>query len=299
MLSGAVFNCGRVAWPPFELSAWRETCDTLHMYAQIVGKLRLALAPAEPEWAHCALYVSPRGLSTGPVPYRDRSFQIDFDFIKHKLEIAVSDGQHRTIPLEPRSVAAFYEKLMELLRAMDITVTIWPMPVEIADPIRFSEDTKHGSYDPEHASRFSHVLTLIDAALQEHRAPFRKRHTRVQFFFGTFDLAYARFSGRTATPPHDDVITRNAMDAEEICVGFWPGDGRFPEAAFWCYAFPKPEGAENRTVRPNAAFWNGEMGEFMLRYEDVRTAESPRDALHEFFTSTYEVFSELAKWDDV
>jgi hypothetical protein len=285
------------AWPALPLAGWRDTCDTLHMYAQIVGKIRLALSPPEPEWAQVALYVTPRGLTTGPIPFRERSFQIDFDFVDHRLDVVVSDGQTRSIPLIPRSVSAFYRWLMQVLRELKIEVVIWPMPVEVADPIRFDEDVKHAAYDPTYAARFARVLVQADAALKEHRAPFRLRHTQVQFFFGTFDLAYARFSGRPATSPQNDVIMRTAMDAEEICVGFWPGDDRFPEPAFWCYAFPKPAGAEELAVRPSAAFWSETMGEFVIRYDDVRNATSPRDALREFFASTFEGFSRLAKWE--
>ncbi|MEO6835944.1 MAG: DUF5996 family protein [Candidatus Tumulicola sp.] len=284
------------AWPALPLAGWRETCDTLHMHAQIVGKIRLALAPDEPQWAHVALYVTPLGLTSGPIPFKERSFQIDFDFVDHRVDIVVSDGQTRSIALVPRSVSEFYRLMMGALRELDLEVRIWPMPVEVSDPIRFDLDVTHASYDPEWAGRFHQVLVHVDAALREHRAPFRLRHTLVQFFFGTFDLAYARFSGRPATPSHDDVITKNAMDAEEICVGFWPGDDRFPEPAFWCYAFPKPPGSEDLSVRPRAAFWSDSMGEFVIRYEDVRTADSPRDALREFFTSTFEGFSRLAKW---
>ncbi|MEO6913947.1 MAG: DUF5996 family protein [Candidatus Baltobacteraceae bacterium] len=286
------------AWPALPLTAWRETCDTLHMYSQIVGKIRLALAPAEPEWAQVAMYVTPRGLTTGPVPFRERSFQIDFDFVGHKLDIAASDGQIQSIALLPRSVAEFYRLLMAALRAMQIEVRLWTMPVEVSNPIRFTQDTTHASYEPESVNRFGRILVQADAAIKEHRAPFRHRHTQVQFFFGTFDLAYARFSGRPASAPGNDIITKNAMDAEEICVGFWPGDDRFPEPAFWCYAFPKLLGSEQIAVRPSSAFWSAQMGEFVLRYEDVRNSESPRDALRDFFTSTFEGYSTLAKWDE-
>ena len=286
------------AWPALPLAAWRATCDTIHMYSQIVGKIRLALAPAEPEWAHAALYVSPLGLTTGSIPFESRSFQIDFDFVGHSVDIVASDGRSHSIPLVPRSVAAFYRELMSALGALDIDVKIWTMPVEVANPIRFTDDETHASYDPKAAKEFARVLTLVDVALAEHRAPYRKRHSRVQFFFGTFDLAYARFSGRPATPPNDGIIMKNAMDAEEICVGFWPGDDRFPEPGFWCYAYPKPPGAEKLAVEPPAAFWSDTMGEFMLRYEDVRKADSPPDALRAFFTSTFDGLSKLANWDE-
>jgi len=288
----------KAAWPALPLAAWRATCDTLHMYAQIVGKIRLALAPAEPEWAHVALYVSPLGLTTGAIPYEGRSFQIDFDFVGHSVDIVASDGRSHSIPLVPRSVATFYRELTGALTALDIDVQIWPMPVEVPNPIRFTDDETHASYDPEAARTFASVLVAVNAALEEHRAPFRKRHSRVQFFFGTFDLAYARFSGRPATPPEQSVIMRNAMDAEEICVGFWPGDDRFPEPGFWCYAYPKPPGAEELVVEPAAAFWSHEMGEFMLRYEDVRKSDDPHAALRAFFSSTFAGLSALAKWDE-
>lgn len=290
---------GESEWPELPLEPWRATCDTLHMYAQVVGKIRLALSPPEPEWAHVAMYVTPRGLTTGPIPSGDRTFQVDFDFVEHRLEIAVSDGQSATIQLVARSVRDFYRSFMETLRGMDIAVHVWPMPVEVPDPIRFDRDDSHASYDPDAVRRFSRALVHVDAALREHRAPFRRRHTPVQFFFGSFDLAYARFSGRPATPPSGDTITAAAMDAEEICAGFWPGDDRFPEPAFWCYAYPKPQGAERLTVRPSAAFWSDALGEFVLRYEDVRSAGSPRAALRDFLESTFEGFARLAKWGDV
>jgi Family of unknown function (DUF5996) len=287
------------SWPALPLQDWRETCDTIHMFAQVVGKIRLRLAPAEPEWAHVAMYVTPRGLTTGPIPFGLRSFQIDFDFIGHKLDIVVSDGQVRSVPLQGRSVASFYRDVMAALHGMGIDVRIWPQPVEVPNPIRFEEDTKHHSYDPEYVNRFMRILVQADASIKRHRAPFRRRHSLVQFFFGTFDLAYTRFSGRPATPPPGDIIIREAMDAEEICVGFWPGDDRFPEPAFWCYAFPKPPAAEGLSVRPAAAFWNKDMGEYLLRYEDVRTSKAPDEALGEFFRSTFEGFAKLAKWSDV
>lgn len=285
------------AWPALPLAQWRETCETVHMYSQIIGKMRLALSPNEPEWAHVTLYVTPRGLTTGPIPFRERSFQVDFDFVDHKLDIAVSDGQVRSIPLVARSVAEFYRLVLDALREMQIAVRLWPMPVEVPNPIRFDRDEAHASYDSQAVDRLRRVLVSVDASLKEHRAPFRRRHTPVQFFWGTFDLSYARFSGRPATPPANDVMTKNAMDAQEICAGFWPGDDRFAEPAFWCYAFPKPPGAEQLTVRPSTAFWSDQMGEFVLRYEDVRTSNSPHDTLREFLTSTFEELSNLAKWD--
>lgn len=288
---------GDGAWPALPLAQWRETCDTLHLCVQIAGKVRLALSPPEPEWAHVALYVTPHGLTTGPIPYRDRTFEIVFDFVEHRVAIVVSDGTIREVPLEPRSVAGFYRWFVNALAELDLHARIWPMPVEVADPIRFDRDERHAAYDAEAAGRFHRVLALVDAAVKRHRAPFRRRHTLVQFFFGTFDLAYARFSGRPATPPSDDVIMRGAMDAEEICVGFWPGDARFPEPAFWCYAYPKPDGAEQLKVEPAQAFWSDAMGEFVLRYDDVRRAPSPEDSIDKFLTSTFDGLSALARWN--
>lgn len=289
----------RDPWPELPLAAWRPTCDTLHMLAQIVGKIRLALAPPEPQWAQVALYVTPLGLTTGPIPYRDRAFQIDFDLLGHALRIVTSEGATQAIPLRAQSVAESYAAIHAALRALTIDATIWPMPVEVPDPIRFDRDTVHAAYDPEYAARFARVLVSVDAALGAHRAPFRGRHTRVQFFFGTFDLAYARFSGRPATPPSDDPIARGAMDAQEICAGFWPGDARYPEPAFWCYAYPKPEGAETLAVLPAAASWNAAMGEFLLPYAAVRAAAEPRALLAQFFGSTFEALARAARWSEV
>lgn len=283
-------------WPSLPLNAWRDTCDTLHMLVQIAGKIRLAFAPPEPEWAHVALYVTPRGLTTGPIPYGARSFQIDFDFHGHAIGIQTGEGARHAIALSARPVAEYYARMMRALESLDIRARIWPMPVEVPDPIRFDRDDKHASYDPVAATQFSRVLSLVHAALEEHRAPFRGRHTRVQFFFGSFDLAYARYSGRSAKPPSDDVIMRNAMDAEEVCAGFWPGDDRFPEPAFWCYAYPKPPGAERLAAGPTGASWNAALGEFVLPYEAVRTLPSPSEAVKEFLGTTFEGLARLAQW---
>lgn len=286
------------AWPSLQLTEWRPTCDTLHMYSQIVGKVRLALSPAEPEWQHVALYVTARGLTTSPIPAGERVFQIDFDFIAHNLEIAVSDGQKRSVALvPPRSVADFYREFMSALSALAIDVKISTMPQEVPDPIRFTEDRRH-AYDPEYANRFFRILSQVDAVFKEHRAPFRRRHTLVQFFWGSFDLAYARFSGRPATPPSNDVIMRSAMDAEEICAGFWPGDDRFPEPAFWCYAHPKPPGIEQLVIKPSSASWNSKLGEFIFLYDDMRAQANPHEALLGFLTSTFDGCANLARWDD-
>ncbi len=268
------------------------------MYTQIIGKIRAALSYPEPEWAHVSLRVTPRGLSTGMIPYGDRGFEIEFDLNAHVLRIFDSDGATREIDLGDRTVADFYAEVTEALRTLDIAVNIRAIPDEVAQRIPFDRDTTHKTYDRERVNRFWRILVQADSALKEHRAPFRRRHTLVQFFWGTFDLAYARFSGRPATPPSNDVIMREAMDAEEICAGFWAGDDRYGEPAFWAYAYPRPDGVANATIRPDAARWHEELGLFILPYEAVRTAVSPREMLRDFFNSTYDVCSKLAKWDE-
>ena len=286
-------------WPALPLSAWRETRDTLHMYTQIVGKVRLALAPLEREWANVPLYLTARGFTTSAMPYGEQFVQIDFDFVRHAIDVASSDGRSRSIALLPaRCVADIYAEIMSALAALGMRVKIWPMTVEVANPTRCDEDRVHASYDPEYVQRFSQALVRIGSAFIEHRAPYRRRHTPVQFFWGSFDLAYARYSGRDADPPPNaDGMMRTAMDAQEIAAGFWPGDDRFPEPAFYSYAYPKPAGIEQATIRPAAAGWHAGLGEFVLRYDDVRTAPSPRAALLDFLTSTYETASALAGWD--
>jgi hypothetical protein len=258
----------------------------------------LALAPPEPQWAHVSLQVTSRGLTTGAMPAAGGTFEIDFDFVRHQLEVRRSDGRALSLPLVARPVAAFYALLTAALRSLDVTVSIWPMPVEIPDPIRFTDDTLHAAYDPEYVNRFWRILVAADSLLKAHRAPFRGRHTPVQFFWGSFDLAYARYSGRAATPPSGDTIIRKAMDAEEICAGFWPGDVRFPEPAFWCYAFPKPPAIAEAAIAPAAASWNEGLGEFILRYDDVRRSPSPREDVLAFFASTFRQGAALAHWKE-
>jgi hypothetical protein len=285
-------------WPALPLSAWRETRDTLHMYTQIVGKVRLALAPLERAWANVPLYVTPRGLTTSAMPYGDRLTQIDFDFVRHAIDITSSDGRSRSVSLLPAlCVADVYAEIMGALAALDVRVKIWPMAVEVANPMRCDEDRVHASYDPEFVQRFSQVLARIDSVFMEYRAPYRGRHTALDFFWGSFDLAYARFSGRDADPPPNaDKMMRIAMDAQEIAAGFWPGDDRLPEPAFYCYAYPKPDGIEQAQILPAGAGWHAGLGEFVLRYDDVRSAPSPRAALLDFLTSTYDAAAKLAGW---
>jgi hypothetical protein len=289
----------RDEWPALPLAAWRETRDTLHMYTQIVGKIRLALAPLEREWANVPLYLTPRGFTTSAMPDGERMLQIDFDFVRHAIDVTASDGHSGSIALLPaRCVADVYAEIMDVLAALGVRVKIWPMAVEVPNPTRCDEDRLHASYDPQYVQRFHRALVRIGSAFMEYRAPYRGRHTAVVFFWGSFDLAYARYSGRDADPPPNaDAMTRIAMDAQEVAAGFWPGDDRFPEPAFYCYAFPKPAGIEQATIGPASAGWHAGLGEFVLRYDDVRAAASPRAALLEFLTTTYDAATKLAALD--
>jgi hypothetical protein len=285
----------KTSWPELPLHVWKETCDTIHMYSQIPGKLRLELCPREPEWQHTALYVNSRGLTTGPIPYRERTFEFEFNFLEHYVEISTSWGPTASIPLEPRTVADFYTEVMASLRQLEIDVTINPKPQEVANPIPLNEDTTHDGYDEAHVGRFWTILSHIDTVFREYRAPFRGCHSLVQFFWGTFDLAYFRFTGRPASPPPGaNLIMREGADAEVICAGFWFGDERLAEPAFYSYVFPKPDGLERATIRPAPAGWNKDIGEFIMRYDDVRASASPRAAILEFLNSSYDAAVEAA-----
>jgi len=283
-------------WPSLPYAEWKETLDTIHMYSQVPGKVRLALSPREPEWQHTALYVNARGLTTGPIPYRDYTFEIQFDFLRHYAEIATSLGPGASIRLESRTVADFYQAMMEALARLGIDVAINPKPQEVPDPIPLNEDTKHNSYEEADVARFWTILSVVDGVLREYRAPFHGRHSLVQFFWGSFDLAYFRFTGRPASaPPGANLLMREGLDAEMICAGFWFGNDRLPEPAFYSYMAPKPDGLERAAIRPAAAGWNKDIGEFIMRYEDVRTSSSPRETILEFLKSTYDAALAAAK----
>jgi hypothetical protein len=285
-------------WPELPYEAWRPTRDTLHMYLQVVGKVRLTLAPMEPQWAQVPLYVTARGLNTSPIPHPAGVFDIDVDLIDHVVAVRTARGAVEQIRLRPRSVADFYEELMRALVDAGVPVTITELPSEVPDPIRFPDDVEHASYEPEFATRFWRALVSIDAVMKEHRALFRGKTSPVQFFWGTFDLVYSRFSGRSVEPPPDaDVITRHGADAEQACVGFWPGEARLAEPAFFAFTFPSPAGIEQADVEPEAARWSAEMGEFLLPYEAVRTAADPRRALLDFCETTFRAGAGLARWE--
>ena len=284
-------------WPSLKLDSWQETCATLHMWTQIVGKVRLALTPTINHWWNVPLYVSSRGLNTSAIPYGDLVFEIEFDFIDHKLSIRVSNGVNREIALVPRSVADFYQEFIKTLRSAGIDVKIWTTPVEIPDPIPFEQDRVHASYDPESAHRFWRILVSTEEVLTEFRSRFIGKTSPVHFFWGSFDMAVTRFSGRRAPERQGaDSITREAYSHEVISAGFWPGGGEV-DAAFYCYAAPEPPGFAQHQVRPPKAFYHPNLKEFLLMYEDVRSAASPSRTLLDFCESTYEAGANLGKWD--
>ena len=286
------------SWPALPLDAWQDTYATLHMWTQIVGKVRLAQSPLVNHWWEVPLYISARGLTTSAIPYRHGIFEVEFDFLQHNLVIKTSEGRDKTIPLAPRSVADFYKEFMAALAGLGIEVKIWHMPVEIPNPIAFDLDTQHASYDPEYVTRFWRILLVVDSIFQEFRSRFIGKNSPVHFFWGSFDLAVTRFSGRRAPEREGaDPITREAYSHEVISAGFWPGGGEIKGPAFYAYAAPEPAGYGQSLVRPGKAFYHPQLKEFFLMYDDVRTAASPRTDLLEFLQSTYEAGARLAKWD--
>jgi Family of unknown function (DUF5996) len=285
-------------WPELPLEAWQDTYATLHMWTQIVGKVRMALSPRVNHWWQVAFYVNARGLTTSAIPYGDGDFEIQFDFIEHELIIQTSWGASKTMELEPRSVAEFYAEFMAALRSLGIEVKIWTMPCEVPNPVRFEKDTQHESYDREYAHRFWRILVLCDIVFKEFRAGFIGKDSPVHFFWGSLDLCVTRFSGRRAPErPGADAVTREAYSHEVISAGFWPGGGDIKGAAFYAYAAPEPAGFAAEKVKPAAAFYHPGMKEFLLMYDDLRAAPSPREALRSFLQSTYEAGADLARWD--
>jgi hypothetical protein len=286
------------AWPDLPYSAWKDTLDTLHMNLQVVGKVRLALAPFEPQWANVPLYLTSRGLTTTPMAAAGVIFQIDVDLIDHEVLIQTVRGETRRVALTARPVAEFYADFMSNLSSLAIVAKFRPGPSEVSDPIPFAEDTVHATYEPEWANRFWRVLSQVDQLLKVHRSRFRGRTSPAHFFWGSFDLALTRFSGRPAKPPPGaGIIERMSADAEQICVGFWPGHQRYPRAAFFSYTYPKPDGIEDQLIQPPPAAWSPDLGEFALPYEDVIRSASPEDAIVKFFESTYAAGARLARWD--
>jgi hypothetical protein len=284
-------------WPALALDSWKDTYATLHMWTQVVGKVRLRLTPPVNHWWNVPFYVTARGLTTSRIPYGQRAFEVGFDFIGHQLVLETSDGIVKTVPLAPRSVAEFYGEFMEMLRSAGIAVKIWRMPVEIPNPVAFDQDEVHCSYDPAAVGGFWRILLSVSAVFTQFRSEFIGKCSPVHFFWGSFDLAVTRFSGRRAPErPGADPVTREAYSHEVSSVGFWPGGGGV-EAAFYSYAAPEPQGFKEGAVRPSPAHYDQSLGEFLLMYEDVRGAPSPTAALLEFCQSTYEAGANLGNWD--
>ena len=290
-------------WPDLPLAEWQDTCATLQLWTQVVGKIRLAQAPMLNHWWQVPLYVSTRGLTTSPISFGSRNLQIDFDFIEHRVAISMSDGRSDSMALRPRSVADFHDELKKRLAALGLAVKIWTMPVEIPDAIAFERDTTHASYDGEYANRFWRVLVQCDRIFKQFRSRFLGKASPVHFFWGSFDLAVTRFSGRTAPPhagsaPHTaNWVMREAYSHEVSSCGFWPGGGAMAEPVFYSYAYPSPAEFAKADVKPDGARWSGELGEFILPYDTVRRTPSPDGHILEFLQSTYDAAAELAGWD--
>jgi hypothetical protein len=293
----------KVPWPELHTAAWRDTYATLHLWTQVIGKVRLVRSPWLNHSWHVALYVSARGLTTSPIPDGNRTFQIDFDFIDHALRVTTSDGAQRQFALAGHSVASFYAAVMAALAELGIDVTIDEMPNELPDPVRFSQDSQHAAYDPNAVGRLFQILVNVDRVFKQFRTGFLGKASPVHFFWGSFDLAVTRFSGRRAPRhpggvPHlsDDVATE-AYSHEVSSAGFWPGSGAIDYPAFYCYAYPEPAGFRTAKVLPEAAFFSEALGEFILPYDAVRTAANQDQVLLEFLHTSYEAAANAAKWD--
>jgi hypothetical protein len=296
-------NASHVPWPELPTAAWRETYVTLHLWTQVIGKIRLARSPWLNHSWHVALYVTARGLTTSPIPDGTRTFQIDLDFIDHVLRISTSDGAIQKLALAGQSVARFYAAVMAGLAELGIRIAIDDMPSELPQPIRFSQDHRHASYDPDTVRRFFQILLNADRVFKQFRTSFLGKASPVHFFWGSFDLAVTRFSGRRAprhpggVPHLTDAVVCEAYSHEVSSAGFWPGSGAIDYPAFYCYAYPEPAGFRTTQVRPEAAFFSEAVGEFILPYDAVRAAADPDQTLLEFLQSTYEAAANAAKWD--
>jgi hypothetical protein len=292
------------AWPALAYADWPDTCATLHLWTQVVGKVKLALAPLANHWWGIVLLVTARGLTTGPMPHGGRALQIDFDFCAHQLILRTSDEREERFDLRPMAVADFYAAVMDRLRALDVRLGIWTMPVEIEGAIPFEQDRTHASYDAAAAQTFWRQLVQADRVFNVFRARYLGKVSPVHFFWGSFDLAVTRFTGRAAPPlaaskaPNVGLwVMREAYSHECSSVGFWPGNGGYGRAAFYSYAYPEPAGFGQAPVRPRSAAYNGDVGQFLLDYDAVRTAASPDDALLDFMQSTYEAAAIRGGWD--
>jgi hypothetical protein len=298
IINGVNSDGRQTDWPALPLDGWRDTYATLHMWTQIVGKIALALSPRMNHFWNVALQVTPAGLATPSLAQGGRAFTLTFDFITHQLVVQCSDGHSETISLKPQTVAAFYSLVLDTLRRMGIEVRIWPMPVEIPNPVRFDADVTHHSYDPAAANAFWRVLIAIKPIFENFRCRFIGKSSPVHFFWGSFDLASTRFSGRLAPArPDADSVTQESYSHEVISHGFWPGGGAITEPAFYAYAAPAPAGFSEAVVQPRAAYYSRDLSEFILPYDAVRTSGSPEADLTAFLETTYTAGANLAKWD--
>jgi hypothetical protein len=285
-------------WPPLPLDSWRDTRDTLQMWMQIAGKICLALTPRVNHFWNITFHITSRGLTTPPLPYRGRTFAMTFDFLDHALVIDVSDGRREALPLRPETVADFYARLMAALHRLDIDVKIWTMPVEFPEPIRFEQDTVHRSYDAAAARACWEALLTMTPVFETFRAEFIGKCSPIHFFWGGFDLAVTRFSGRRAPErPGADAVTRESYSHEVISHGWWPGSGAVNEPAFYAYAAPEPPGFKTAPIEPAAAFYSTEMSIFVLPYDAVRASATPEADLQRFLRTTYDAGASLAEWD--
>jgi Family of unknown function (DUF5996) len=285
-------------WPALPWGEWAATADTLHMWTQIVGKTRLALTPLQNHWWNVPLYVTAHGLGTSAMACGEDVLDIEFDFVAHLLHLRLGSGKEHILPLRAQTVADFYREYMDCLRELGVEVKIWPMPVEVANPIRFDLDTEHKSYDPEYAHRFWQVLVCAEKIFRAWGTGFLGKVSPVHFFWGSFDLAVTRFSGRPAPPRAGaDAIQREAYSHEVISAGFWPGNGGYGAASFYCYAAPVPEGLAEKKIGPAAAGWDKALGEFLFKYDAALQEASPDVALMKFLESAYAAGADAAKWD--
>lgn len=285
-------------WPDLPWNEWEATANTLHMWTQIVGKTRLALTPLQNHWWNVPLYVTARGLGTSAMAYGDDVLDIEFDFVEHELHLRLGSGNALSMPLRAQTVADFYREYLDCLAGLGVKVRIDPTPCEVAKPIRFDLDTQHKSYDPEYVHRFWQVLVLAEKVFRRFGTGFLGKVSPVHFFWGSFDLAVTRFSGRPAPPrPGADAIQREAYSHEVISAGFWPGNGGYGAAAFYCYAAPVPPGLAEAKIHPAGAAWDKALGEFLFKYDEVRREPSPEEALSLFLQSSYAAAADVAKWD--
>ena len=283
-------------WPELKWDEWKDTCATLHMWTQMVGKTRLALTPLQNHWWNVPLYVSVRGLTTSAIPWRGDLLEIEFDFRAHVLELRMCSGASIRLPLGPQSVAAFFADYEMALQALGVEAKIWPMPVEVASPVRFDLDHQHASYDRAAVERFHTILRRVDALFKRFATGFQGKISPVHFFWGSFDLAVTRFSGRVASgPPRPDKIQQEAYSHEVNSAGWWPGNGGYGAPAFYCYSAPVPQGMAERPVHPGA--WDAALGEFILKYDDARAAADPDVAILSFLETAYVAGADAAEWD--